>query len=47
MPSKLLLEETPACGTQARVVGQSEVKPAAGGVANVVKVEFAGVAKSA
>ena len=35
-----------ACGTQLRVVGQSAVKPAAGGVANVVKVEFAGVAKS-
>ncbi len=46
MPSRLELEEIPDCGTQARVVGQSAVKPAAGGVANVVKVEFAGVVKS-
>jgi hypothetical protein len=46
MPSKLLPEEIPDCGMQARVVGQSAVKPAAAGVANVVKAEFAGVVKS-
>ena len=43
MPSRLFAEETPDCGTQARVVGQSEVNPAARGLAKVVKVEFAGV----
>ena len=36
-----------SCGTQARVAGQSCVKPPRPGVAKRVKVEFAGVAKSA
>ena len=46
MPSSLFAELTPNSGTQERVVGQRAVKPAAAGVAKVVKVELAGVAKS-
>ena len=44
MPSRPSPE---SCGTQARVVGHSSVKPAAGGLAKRVKVELAGTAKSA
>ncbi len=45
--SRLLDDETPDCGTHARVVGQMEVKPAARGVAKVVQVELLGMVKSA
>jgi hypothetical protein len=41
-----LEEVTPDSGTQARVLGQREVKPAAVGVAKVDQVEFVGVVKS-
>jgi hypothetical protein len=41
------LDAVPDWGTQARVVGQSSVKPAAAGLANGVKVVLPGVSKSA
>ena len=46
MPSSLFFEVTPDSGTQERVLEQSWVKPAAAGVAKVVKVELDGIAKS-
>ena len=44
MPSTLLV--VPSWGTQLRVVGHSNEKPAAAGLEKRVNVEFAGVAKS-
>ena len=43
----LLEDPDPSSGTQFRLPEQSVVKPAAAGEANNVKVEFAGMAKSA